>query len=422
MAKRIPLIFRSTNCAASADKLNKSKLAYEKLLKREDLGFFKVHERDQIWTQSEKWGENFANNASDILVFGIGGSSLGAEFLVDVSDKKQSAPNIHFLDNVDPWLVNKIFDRVSDWSKCYFLIISKSGNTLETLTLADLVMQLPQIDKNKFIEKCLIISEPKNNALTDWARAYNIPQLDLPIDIGGRFSVMTPVGLVLARACGTSLSDFREGCRLAVESRDLIIQISAQALDSFSREEWITFLWNYSSSLKYFGLWFEQLWAESLSKKIDRRNQPAPRASTPVSALGVCDQHSLLQQVMEGAKDKWVVQVRVDDLEGGPAAKALSLTQSEFAALDWRKARHLGDVLAAEAEATRLGLEQNQISITNLSLTDLGPRSVGYLLMFWQLVVGTLGEAMDIDAFNQPGVELGKRLAKEILQKSIDQD
>ena len=398
-----------TNRPVTPENLTKAHAGLEKFLSREDIGFKDLPLRDSLWSESARLGRALSAKASDIVLIGIGGSSLGPQFLAELSDSKI---DVHFADNVDPWQFKKICSRIKDWSKCHFLLISKSGSTLETLVTADLFDQELQKHGLSLSKQSIVITEPRSNSLRQWAETFGVETLEIPIDVGGRFSILSPVGMLLASALGFSLDDVRDGAKQALYDRQLVAQVSAQALDSFEREEWITFMWSYSSSLRYFGLWFQQLWAESLAKKVDRQNKPALRVSTPVAAIGTCDQHSLLQQVMEGAKDKWVVQIRVHDCESqGPELK-----QSQFSALNWLGPISLGKVLAAEAEATIEGLKNNGISVQTLELQDLGPKSIGYLLMFWQLVVACVGETIDVNTFDQPGVELGKRLAKEILQ------
>jgi glucose-6-phosphate isomerase len=403
------LTLQENNRPASTENIRQAKAALEKFMARSDIGFKDLPFRAPLWAESARLGRWLSAQASDLVLIGIGGSSLGPQLLADLSDSRL---RVHFADNVDPWQFEKISRSIGDWSKCYFLVISKSGSTLETLSTADLFQAELQKRNLNFAKQCVVVTEPRPNSLREWAQKQGVETLEIPVDVGGRFSILSPVGMALAAALGLSLDDLREGARLALEDRDKVATVAAEALESFRRDEWITFLWSYSSGLRYFGLWFQQLWAESLAKKVDRQGKPGPRVSTPMPAIGTCDQHSLLQQVMEGAKDKWVVQIRVKECEsGGP-----SLRQSSFSALSWMKTLKFGDILAAEAQATAQALRESGLSVRTMELSDLGPKSIGHLLMFWQLVVACIGEAIDIDAFDQPGVELGKRLAKEILK------
>jgi glucose-6-phosphate isomerase len=165
--------------------------------------------------------------------------------------------------------------------------------------------------------------------------------------------------------------------------------------------------------MSWFGRWIQQLWAESLAKKIDNKGKTALRTSTPMPCLGAMDQHSLLQQFMEGANDKYFVFLKFSHLLNfGPR-----LQKSTTVGMEIMQNRTMGELLFAEAKATRQALEMQGRHTIELELQDTSIRSIGYLFMFFQLVVAGLGQMMDINAFDQPGVELGKRLAKEILLK-----
>jgi glucose-6-phosphate isomerase len=188
--------------------------------------------------------------------------------------------------------------------------------------------------------------------------------------------------------------------------------LTAQSLKSFEREEWITLFWVYCNRLFTWGLWVQQLWAESLAKKKNRQGQEAPRASTPIALVGANDQHSVLQQVAEGARDKFIWFMRVRESEtAGPVLK-----KSQFANQTYLEGKSLGALLSAESQATMKALQQNQVQSLCLEVDRLDEATMGALFMILELVVGALGEAFDINAFDQPGVELGKRLALEILK------
>jgi glucose-6-phosphate isomerase len=292
-----------------------------------------------------------------------------------------------------------------------WVFISKSGSTIETLVAADLIFQ--KCKAEGVLARCAIVSEKKANPLTDWAAMNQIPALEIPLDVGGRYSVLTGVGMLPMAFLGFSPQEFKKGAEQVFNDQKIISQFVAQTVQSFERGEWISFFWFYSSMYNNFGRWLQQLWAESLGKAKDRKGKPAARASTPVSAIGSSDQHSVLQQVMEGAKDKFVVFTRIASLEKAGDR----IQQSAYPFQKFFNGHTMGELIAAQAEGTKNALNHQSVSTITLLVQDLSPRSLGYQMMFWQLVVASLGEMLDIDAFNQPGVELGKRLAREILTK-----
>jgi len=212
---------------------------------------------------------------------------------------------------------------------------------------------------------------------------------------------------------GLDTARLRSGAAWALEQDELVERLAAQSLASFKREEWITLFWSYADGLRDFGLWAQQLWAESLGKKSDRQGGRAPRASTPLPAVGSSDQHSILQQVVEGARDKFLWFIRVDRSErAGPA-----LERNLFDGQALMRGKGMGRLFGAMAEATRSALEREGVPSLTLRTERLDEESLGALFMILQLTVGAIGEAMDINAFDQPGVELGKRLARRLLEQ-----
>jgi glucose-6-phosphate isomerase len=296
-------------------------------------------------------------------------------------------------------------------NKIGWVLISKSGNTIETLTQADYVNQFYQQHGMSWLDKVLVITEPRENPLSKFAKEHQIPTLEIPVDVGGRFSVLSPVGMFPAAFMGLDLNEFKKGASEALKSSAAITELAAHTEQSFVRNEWITVFWAYSSLLKSFGFWIQQLWAESLAKKLDRNNKPAPRASTPISCVGPTDQHSILQQFSEGEKDKFIVFLRCEATESA----GVDLQGSLFNNIFNMSGKKFGHLLKAEATATRRALTEDGISTLTLELPNISESTVGFLFMYFELVVACLGEGMNINTFNQPGVELGKIIAKDLL-------
>lgn len=380
---------------------------------RQDLGFMKLPERSDLWSTSESRGRDLRRTSHRLVVLGMGGSSLGGRALLQALQKWDQAHEVEFLDNVDAdrfwkWLKNK-----KNLQETHFVIVSKSGNTIETLTMAELVDQhLRASGYKKLSASSTVISENEDNPLMRWARKEGVPSLEIPKDVGGRFSVLSPVGLLPAAYYGLDLSEIQEGAAWALQQDELIARLTAQTLKSFDRGEWITQFWAYSDGLREFGLWTQQLWAESLGKAQNRKGAAAPRASTPMAATGSSDQHSILQQVMEGARDKFVWFLRVAQSENDQA----KIEKTLFDCQTLMNGKSMGQLFGAMATATREALAKEGVQSVTLTAEELNEKSIGALFMILELVVGSLGEALDINAFDQPGVELGKKLARGILQ------
>lgn len=380
-------------------------------LQRKDIGFHQLPGRKSLIQETTELAQKVRKDFNELVVVGIGGSSLGIKAFYEILGTPKSTHKIHFCDNVDPHEFKKLWDSISDLKKTYWVFISKSGSTIETLVAADYIQN--QLGDSL---KAAIISEKVSNPLTQWAAQHSFPHLGIPQDVGGRFSVLSPVGMFPAAFLGFSIDDFMAGAKKAIEETQKVSTLMSVVQESYQRNCWITFFFFYNSGYAQMGRWIQQLWAESLGKKVDRKNQKAPRASTPMWGIGACDQHSLLQQLMEGEKDKLIIFNRYLDLE----SDRLRLEGTHFPSQKFFVGHSMGELLAAQAQGTAEALEFEGAPVVSLQWTQDSdqnyPMSVGYQFMFWQLVVAGLGESLDINAFDQPGVELGKRLAKKKLE------
>lgn len=384
--------------------------ALRSLMQRKDIGFIDLPHRVQLWNESQKLAQIWRDKFHQLVVLGIGGSSLGARAILEVFNGQ----NVIIIDNVDPIAFKSETDKIKDWNKTAWAVISKSGTTIETLCALEHVHQIYQSKNLRLDQKCVVITEPVENSLGRWAQEFSIPQLEIPLDVGGRYSVLSPVGIFVAAFLGVNIEAIRQGALRSLKNTTLLTQLMAQFMGSFHRQEWITQFWFYTSRMKWFGLWWVQLWAESLGKKTNRLGKDAPRVSTPMTATGATDQHSILQQVMEGTKDKFVVFWRFDDSEG----QGETLTKNIFPETAALVGRKMGTLLAAEAQSTCEALTINGVSTMTLKAKSLDEETLGEMFMTLQVLVGGLGELLEINAFDQPGVELGKRLAKEKLSKA----
>lgn len=381
--------------------------SFDRALRSTASGFPQLTERAEVWEESAKVGAELRRRFDELVVVGIGGSSLGSQVIADLSPRSR----LEFLDNVDAVAFERFLQYPRDWKRTGFLFVSKSGNTIETLTTIEFLREFFEAQGLRLENHAHVLTESRTNELGVWAETRKVPLTLLNSDVGGRFSVLSQVGMIPAAFDGLDVSAFREGAREALRLRDVTAEFMAQTFLSFERGEWITLFWFYHSGLRSYGAWLQQLWAESLGKKVNRQGQPASRASTPLSAVGAIDQHSLLQQVMDGARDKFVVFVRVDSGEAG----SHRLQSAQFASCQSLVGRPMGHLLQAEALATEEALWTSGISTLTLRTQVLDARNLGGLFMWMQLVVAGMGELLDLNAFDQPGVELGKRLAKQRL-------
>jgi glucose-6-phosphate isomerase len=384
--------------------------AWSSVLKRPEVGFPRITQQDAAWSALEQRLDE-CRDVRRVIVIGIGGSSLGTQVIQECF-RNSSPVEVMFLESPSPHVWTQLRNLGPDWFDNHLVIVSKSGTTLETLAWVErLAAQQPSWLNTA---NCTVIASPGSGPLQTWAKENSVPVLWIPTDVGGRFSVLTAAGMFPAGLMGLSLHEFRDGAEWALERPQLAAQLGAQALASWGREEWITQMWTYSEAMKVFGEWWQQLWSESLGKRKDRSGQPAPRVSTPMACRGPRDQHSLVQQLIEGVSDKfiWVNRVRgVEEVDD-------EFMPSLFPSLAFH-GRHsgLGDVMGAEAEAFIRSLAESKIPYAVVTLESLNEKTLGAYFMLWQMAIAMLGEHLKIDAFDQPGVELGKRYANEILKQ-----
>jgi glucose-6-phosphate isomerase len=399
------MIQLENQAALDAEILPKLNACWEQVLARGEIGFPALPAKDAEWKAIATRASQ-AKPATRVLVLGIGGSSLGTQVIAQALGTRRDA-QVYFLESPDPHSLRKLGDlKSAEWKSRHLVIVSKSGNTLETLAWVEKLNAIePGWLRNSEIT---VIASPGNGPLQTWAKSENLNCLWIPTDVGGRFSVLTAVGMLPAALLGLDIDGFRGGADWALKNPKLASQLSAGILASWRRGEWITQLWSYSEGLRVFGEWWQQLWGESLGKKLTRAGCEAPRASTPMACSGPRDQHSLVQQLMEGARDKYVLITRVKSEE----RDGVEFTPTLFPTMPFAgKPCSFGQVLSAEASAFEKSLDESKIHFQTLHVDTLDEKTLGALFMLWQMVIAQLGEYMQIDAFNQPGVESGKKHA-----------
>lgn len=348
-----------------------------------------------------------------VAVLGIGGSSLGGQALTALCRK--TSPSVEFHDNPDPFTWAAALKRF-DLKKTHFIAISKSGGTAETLmqvlTAADALEKAGAKSLNKHFS---IITEPHKSPLADFADSIGAPRLDHPTGVGGRYSVLTVVGILPAILMGLDVKKLRAGAR-AVLDMTLAAKNAAdapsaagaalhQALAAKGKLT-TTILWPYADKLQVFGGWWRQLWAESLGKD--------GQGSTPVSVLGPVDQHSQLQLFRDGPGNALFTLVSIDTKGKGPAAPRARARQL---GLDYLAGKRLGDLVDAEARATAQTLSKNGRPVRQIHLAKVDEFEMGALMMHFMLETILMGRLMGVDPFDQPGVEEGKILARQYLKE-----
>lgn len=383
-----------------------------KLTQNPEIEWLKLPENKSLIQSSLDRAAQLRSQFKKMVVLGIGGSSLGVRVLQEVLNEPKNSYQVYVWDNVDAVEIERSWAQLGKLEEVNWVVISKSGKTVETLLTLEYVMMKYKQEGISFYNNVTVVTEKRKNPLFDWAEKNKIPVLEIPVPVGGRFSVLSPVGLLPAAFMGADLTQITKGAKLALQDEKNVTELVDQVLQSWERNEWITTFFFYTSRLRWFGDWLMQLWAESLAKKETRQGSAAPRCSTPFSIIGSSDQHSILQQLMEGYKDKFTVFFRTSDTENAGA----KLEETDFSEIDFVIGKSMGTLIQAQAICTEQALQSEGKSTMSVQFPPLDAQGLGYLIMYMQLVVGLLGESMNINTYNQPGVELGKVLTKKRLQ------
>lgn len=371
------------------------------LYEKKEWGFLSVSDRSDFADNCHKVADDIKKNFNQVFWIGIGGSSLGPIAMYKFFG--ESKLKIEFCESPDLEDIQLKLKQVTHLEKVHFVIVSKSGSTIETLAVADFFSQLLKSKGLKLERQATIISETKENPLSDWARAKNVSLLEIPLNVGGRFSVLTPVGLLLLELMGKSSHLCMQGAQEMLQQPEAVKRMTAAALESWKQEKWVTQCWNYGESLYFLGLWLQQLWAESLAKK------NGPRVSTPMVCRGPQDQHSLLQQVIDGTQDKWFLFFNV------AAPKEHHFVDGTFL----KNPSSLTQIISDEQESLQECFADFKIPFLHYEMTSRDEKSLGAYFMFWMMVVASLGQLLKISTFDQPGVELSKQFLRKKLNSRL---
>ncbi len=377
-----------------------------------------------------QWVLSFNN----LVLIGIGGSSLGAVALVNAltppdwnylsKQERKGYLRIFFLENVDPDQTAAVLDEI-DPRETLFVVISKSGSTAECLAHYQIVRGLLQIRGIKPSEHLVFVTDPKKGFLRRLATEEKIVSLEIPPDLGGRFSVLSPVGLLPASAIGVDVKALIDGARDAyVKCSDIRVESNPAAMIALchylhkQKGRTINVMMPYSNRLYSLADWFRQLWAESLGKKFSLSGEVVHEGLTPVKALGVVDQHSQLQLYMEGPDDKTITFIEVEKFDRDILVPSIH-TDEEIGYLGGKK---LADLLKSELIGTERSLAANGRPSMRIIFPTINAYDIGQFFMYYEFATALLGQLLKIDPYDQPGVELGKRITYSLMgRKNYEQ-
>jgi glucose-6-phosphate isomerase len=389
------------------------------------LGFMVLPFQSQIVQEISQITKPLLEWCWDLVVLGIGGSALGARALQQAlchpqHNKFPMARRHHKLglwvaDNVDPDYLYGLLDGL-DLRRTVFNVISKSGSTAETLAQFLWIHRLlkGRVGETRARERLIITTDPEKGPLRSLVAQERLTSLPVPPTVGGRFSVLSAVGLLPASLTGIDVEELLAGARFMDHrlknpdpDRNPAYRLAAlfYLFATVKKRPNLIFM-PYASNLAGMGEWFCQLWAESLGKQHDLQGNLVHAGSTPVRALGTTDQHSQLQLYMEGPPDKLITFLAVDKFQYQLEIPAL---YPDLEAMSYLGGHSLNELLRVEQQATAFNLMKAGRPNLTLHLPEINPFTIGQLIYLLEVVTVAAAFLFEVNAFDQPGVEGGKK-------------
>ncbi len=377
------------------------------------------------------YADSVRGRFDNVCVLGIGGSALGNRALhTALNDpyhdlaRPADRPRLFVLDNIDPELM-AAYLRAVDPTRTVFNVISKSGTTAETMSQFLIVREelVRRLGERAVREHLLITTDESKGVLREIVRREGYRSFIVPDGVGGRYSVLSAVGLLSSALVGIELEPLLAGaaamderCRTApLFENPAALHAALQFLLHTQKGLSVAVTFAYSHRLRDMADWYAQLLAESLGKRRSRSGEPVHRGPTPVRAVGVTDQHSQVQLYAEGPFDKWFTFLTFEQ----PAEDvAIPAAHADMEGVAYLGGRTLAQLFAAEREGTRIALTAAGRPNATFWLRRIEPHAIGQLIYLLELSVALMGEHYDVDAFDQPGVEAGKVAAYALMGRS----
>ncbi|RXJ94767.1 glucose-6-phosphate isomerase [Arcobacter sp. AHV-9/2010] len=383
---------------------------------RETIGYYALPHADTSSLKSRL--NNLDFKQKNIAIIGIGGSTLGTyaiyNFLKYNKQKNQTLKkDIYFFESTDPVNLNGTICEF-DLNDTLFIVISKSGTTIETISIFKYLSSLVKMDKSNL----LIITE-NDSKLNSFAQHNSLETFEIPKNVGGRFSVLSNVGLVPLYLAGFDIDEILNGAKKIstsfFEQNELYNHLIKKARTYYEYKDVynINAVFSYSQLLEGFNKWYIQLWGESLGK-IDANN--TNQGLTPIGLLGPVDQHSFLQLIVEGKRDKTVTFIKIKDFKDDTKISPTNLKALEE--LDYINNIDFKELINLQADATIASVKEYQkdIPIDLIEIEEISEFEIGKLLFYYELLTSLVGKFLRINTYDQPGVEGGKIILKEMLK------
>lgn len=403
-----------------------------------DLPFFNLPYQDELVKELKDLSEEQKGLWDNLVVLGIGGSALGGIALhrglhhpfynLLSREERKGYPRLFFADNIDPNGFQALLD-ILDLRKTIFNVISKSGETAETMSQFLIVHNLlrKHLGQGEYGRHLIITTDRKKGRLREILHQEHFLSFIIPDGVGGRFSLFTPVGLLPAVMTGIDIEELLAGATLMdqkCQSEEIwknpayMIALLLY-LSDIQKGKSICVFMPYVDALKGVADWFRQLWAESLGKRFSLTGEVVEIGPTPIKALGVTDQHSQLQLYIEGPHNKVIVFTKVKSYQDEvPIPK----DYRDIEGVGYLGGHTLSELIQAERRATERALTNNKSPNLTITLPSINAFTLGQLFFLMEVAISFAGALYGINPFDQPGVEEGKRFTYGLMGRKGFED
>jgi len=399
--------------------------------REEDLRWLDLPYQSALHDEILEYAASVKGRYKNIVVLGIGGSALGMIALHDALNgpfhnlnPPEGVPRLFVLDNIDSELIAGFLESF-DVSETLFNVISKSGGTAETMSQFLIFRQaiIDKLGEGALKDHLVITTDEKNGVLREIVGREGYRSFIVPDGVGGRFSVLSAVGLVPAALVGIDIkalcagaAEMDERCRTTdILKNPALLHSSIQTLMHRDKDKNISVMFSYSNRLKSMADWYAQLLAESIGKRKSKEGKDIYTGPTPVRAVGVTDQHSQVQLYVEGTEDKWFTFLSVDEPDTNVT---IPKAFDDLEGVSYLGERTLNELFQAERDGTRIALAEAERPTTTIHFDRVDASSIGQLIFMLELSVAVMGEHYKVDAFDQPGVEAGKIAAYALMGRA----
>lgn len=414
--------------------------ALHKILRKERkdgvYGFWDLHKDKKTLAEVKKHAAHFLGFGYDnLVILGIGGSALGTSALATAllppyynlltKRQRKGHPRLFVMDNIDPVTFRGMM-RLCRPEKTLYCLISKSGGTAETMSQAMIVVDAleKKVGKAKLKDHLVVITNPRDKGVKSHLHTvtneYKLTEMYVPLNVGGRFSVFSPVGLFPAAVLGMDVDEMFAGCALmdkACQGADLAtnpayLRATIHYLLDTEKGKVMSVMMPYADGLKDIADWYRQLWAESLGKRYSLDGEEVFAGQTPVAALGATDQHSQIQLYREGPNDKIIT-----ILEARRFERSLRIPDAltRVKELDYLRGTTMNKLMSAELRGTMDALKVSQRPVIRVTLPRVNANTVAQLLYMLEVETAMAGRLYNINTYDQPGVEEGKIIARQLM-------